>query len=165
MTHGSKTNREKRKGGRSLIVNAALTLIAFVLLAMAITSNRSQIQEVLSRRIDARLLGLAFFVYLSALLLTFLLVFACTALGLPFRLRDAMRLGISSATSSTSSSQRAGGNLSRQRSCAGSRTEKPRPSHPMVIDRALGLLGCSSWQGFPGFSHGRSPRRASIAWW
>ena len=56
---------------RNLLVNATLMAVAFTLLGLAIRKNWDQVRDVLHRNPDWRLLGLAFGVYMVAILLTF----------------------------------------------------------------------------------------------
>ena len=60
-----------RRPGLSKIVNGALVLLAFGLLALVIWRNRDQIGKVLSRPLDLRLFGLALAIYLLGAVLTF----------------------------------------------------------------------------------------------
>src|SRR5262245_22961942 len=80
--------------GRALLVNAALMVLAFALLGLAIWSNRAEIHDVFDRHIDRRLFAGACLLYLVALMITFFRWHTLVrALGLSFALRDAVRLG------------------------------------------------------------------------
>ena len=49
------------------LVNAALVALAFGLLGLVIWKNRGQIHEIFSRKLDLRLIALAFAVYFTSL--------------------------------------------------------------------------------------------------
>jgi len=151
MSDPVSTERDTRKGLRSIAVNAALTVVAFTLLGMAIASNRSQIQDVLSRKIDVRLLGLGFVVYMSALLLTFVRWYVLVrALGLPFRLRDAMRLGFIGNVFNLVIPGAVGGDVIKAAFLCREQDRKTQAVASMVIDRALGLFGLFLLAGVAG---------------
>jgi glycosyltransferase 2 family protein len=73
---------------------AVRTAVALGLLALAIRSNRAQIHDVLSRKPDYRLFGLAIALYLSGLVLSYFRWYLLVrVVQIPFRFRDAHRLG------------------------------------------------------------------------
>jgi uncharacterized membrane protein YbhN (UPF0104 family) len=151
MSDATATARDGRQRFRSILVNAALTIIALVLLGMAVASNRTQIQGVLSREIDLRLLGLAFGVYLCALLLTFVRWYVLVrALDLPFRLRDAMRLGFIGNVFNLVIPGAVGGDVIKAAFLCREQDRKTQAVASMVIDRALGLLGLFLLAGVSG---------------
>ena len=62
-----------RHPGLSKVVNGSTWSLAFGLLALVIWRNRDQIEKVLSRPLDLRLLGAgAFGIHLTAMILTFI---------------------------------------------------------------------------------------------
>src|SRR3954454_24839926 len=79
---------------RSLLINVLLMALAFVLLGFTVWKNRVQMRQVLARELDLGLFALAFAIYMAAILLTFVRWYLLVrALDLPFRIRDAIRLG------------------------------------------------------------------------
>ena len=79
---------------RSLLINAGLVAIGFTLLGLAIRSNRGKLAEVFERHVDFRLFAVAFVIYVTALMATFVRWFTLVrAVGLKFRVVDAIRLG------------------------------------------------------------------------
>jgi uncharacterized membrane protein YbhN (UPF0104 family) len=151
MSAVASTARTARRKLRSVLVNVALTIIALILLGMAVASNRSQIQGVLSREIDLRLLGLGFAIYMSALLLTFVRWYVLVrALGLPFRLRDAMRLGFIGNVFNLVIPGAVGGDVIKAAFLCREQDRKTQAVASMVIDRALGLLGLFLLAGVSG---------------
>lgn len=138
-----KANPRPRRG-RSLWLNLLLSAIAFGLLALAIYSNRREIQDVFRRQIDYRLLAAAFFIYMSGLLLTFTRWFVLfRAVDVPLGLGDAVRLGFIGNVFNLVIPGAVGGDVVK----AGFVYKKVPPDRrarglaSMVIDRLVGLLG------------------------
>lgn len=127
---------------RTLVLNAALCLVAFGLLGWAVWSNREQVRAVLSRPIDVGLFSLAFVIYMTALVLTFGRWFVLVrALGLPFRPRDALRLGFIGNTFNLVLPGGVGGDVIKAAFLCREQAKRTQAVASMVIDRALGLLG------------------------
>jgi uncharacterized membrane protein YbhN (UPF0104 family) len=128
--------------GRGILLNASLMTLAFGLLGWTIWTNRGQIAQVRDTRPDLRLFALGFGIYLAALLLTFVRWFALVrALGLPFRLADAMRLGFIGNVFNLVIPGAVGGDLIKAAFLCREQERKTLAVGSMVIDRALGLLG------------------------
>src|SRR4051812_4742038 len=86
--------KKSSKHPHRALINAFLIALAFGLLGFTIWKNRVQMREVLGRQLDLRFFALGFAIYMTAMLLTFFRWFVLVrALELPFRLRDAIRLG------------------------------------------------------------------------
>lgn len=134
-------------GARGLVVNVVLMLVAFVLLGLAIWSSRDQLRTVLVRpagtppiRVD--LLTVAFAVYLSALVATFCRWYLLVrALDLPFRVRDALRLGFIGNVFNLVVPGAVGGDVIKAAYLCREQARKTQAVSSMVIDRAVGLLG------------------------
>ncbi len=155
---------------RSFVINMFLVVVAFALLAYSIWGNRDRIREVLSQPIDYRLFVLAFGVYFLALLLTFgrwyLLV---RALDLPFRVRDALRLGFIGNVFNLVIPGAVGGDVIKAAYLCREQARKTQAVSSMVIDRALGLLGLfvlASVSGLIAYRNmGEEPRRLiGVVW-
>lgn len=140
-----------RRSVRALVVNIALTLLAFTLLAVAVYSSRTEIRKVLSRPLDPRLLSAAFAVYMLALVLTFVRwYFLVCALELPFRLRDAMRLGFIGNVFNLVIPGAVGGDVVKAAFLCREQARKTQAVASMVIDRIVGLLGLFILAGISG---------------
>lgn len=125
-----------------ILIRTALVLTAFGLLAWAIWSNRDQIREVLDERPNPALFVAALGVYLVALLATFVRWYwLVRALGLPFRLRDAMRLGFIGNVFNLVIPGSVGGDVIKAAFLAKEQERRTQAIASMVIDRLLGLLG------------------------
>ncbi|MEO6809824.1 MAG: lysylphosphatidylglycerol synthase transmembrane domain-containing protein [Isosphaeraceae bacterium] len=132
-----------RKPSRARLVNALLVALALGLLAWTIWSNRLTIQDVLDRRPDPWLFLLGFALYMTGLISTFirwrLLV---RALGLPFPVRTALRLGFIGNVFNLVIPGAVGGDLIK---AAYLFREFPRKKTQaggsIAIDRIIGLLG------------------------
>ncbi len=145
------TDRSKSSSARSLAINAVLTLVAFVLLGLAVWSNRTQIREVFERELDGRMIALAFGIYLTALMLTFLRWYVLVrALDLPFRLRDAVRLGFIGNVFNLVIPGAVGGDVIKAAFLCREQSRKTQAVASMVIDRVLGLLGLFLLAGISG---------------
>jgi uncharacterized protein (TIRG00374 family) len=131
------------KPPRSWWINLALVVLAFLLLALAVWTNRLKIQEVLERRIDWQKFVLAFGIYTLALVMTFVRwFFLVRALKLPFRIADAMRLGFIGNVYNLVIPGAVGGDLIKAGFlCKEHPENKTKAVASMVIDRGVGLLG------------------------
>ncbi len=133
------TPRPRRYGW---IVNALLVLAAFALLAWAVWGNRDQIRRVLDERPNGWLFVLALGFYLTAMVLTFVRwFFLVRALELPFRFRDALRLGFIGSVFNLVIPGAVGGDLIKAAFLAREQERRTQAIASMVIDRLLGLLG------------------------
>lgn len=127
---------------RAAAVNAALVLAAFGLLGWTVWGNRAQIRAVFAGRPDPAMFVLALGVYLVAMVLTFVRWFALVrALGLPFLLRDAIRLGFIGSVFNLLIPGAVGGDLIKAAFLAREQERRTQAIASMVIDRLLGLLG------------------------
>ena len=128
--------------GRSLLLNAGLVAVAFGLLAWAIHGNRAQIADVIARRPDIGRFGVALLLYVSALVITFVRWFVLVrALGLPFRLVDAIRLGFIGNVFNLVIPGAVGGDLIKAGFLCREQERRGLAVASMVVDRLLGLLG------------------------
>lgn len=159
------TTRPKSRW-RGVLINGILMLAAFGLLGWTIWGNRSQIREVLDARPDWRLFVGALGVLVVALLLTFVRWFVLVrALGLPFRLRDALRLGFIGNVFNLVIPGAVGGDLIKAAFLCREQERKTQAVASMVIDRAVGLLGLfvlASIAGAVGWSGARAEVRTLI---
>lgn len=127
---------------RSIVLNGVLVLVALGLLGLAVRDNQAQIRDVFSRPIDGRLFALSFLAYLMALVLTFVRWFELVrALGLPFRLRDAIRLGFIGNVFNLVIPGAVGGDVIKGVFLCREQARRTQAVATMVIDRILGLVG------------------------
>lgn len=139
------------KGARGLILNAVLAGAAFGLLGWTSWGNRDQIREVLAARPDPVLFALGLGLYLVALVLTFVRWYLLVrALGLPFRLRDALRLGFVGNVFNLVIPGAVGGDLIKAAFLCREQAKKTQAVASMVIDRGVGLLGLFLLAGIAG---------------
>lgn len=139
------------RNARTLLINVTLSAVALGLLALAIYTNRDQIARVMERPIDTRAFGLAFLVYMSAVLLTFLRWFALVrALGLPFRVVDAIRLGFIGNVFNLVIPGAVGGDVIKGAFLCREQAKKTQAVASMIIDRILGLIGLFLLAGLAG---------------
>jgi len=136
MPHPAKSSR------KSLVVNAVLVMIAFLLLGFVLWTNRQKISEVFERKLDFSLLVLAMFIYLVGLMLTFgrwyLLV---RAIEPRFRPRTTLVLGFIGNVFNLVIPGAVGGDLIKAAYLVKMHIKKTQAIASMVIDRILGLLG------------------------
>ncbi len=131
-----------RSSRASLIVNLALSLIAFWLLAWTVHRNEAKLREVWARKPDPSLFALGLALYVAALLVTFLRWHRLVrALGLPFRVRDAIRLGFIGNVFNLVIPGAVGGDVIKAGFLCREQEKKTQAVASMVIDRAVGLLG------------------------
>ncbi len=150
---------------RGLWIHAGLSAVALALLAYAVWTNRGKLAEALQGPFDGRfwrLVGLAFAVYLAALTTSFLRWFTLVrALGLPFRLRDALRLGFIGNVFNLVIPGAVGGDLIKAAFLCREQSRKTQAVASMFIDRALGLLGLFLLAGASGaFAWAEAPDQA-----
>jgi uncharacterized membrane protein YbhN (UPF0104 family) len=140
------------RAGR-LVLQALLVLVAMGLLALAIWSNRQQVREVLARPMDLPMFALALGLYLVALVVTFTRWFVLVrALDLPFRLRDALRLGAIGHIFNLVIPGAVGGDVIKGAFLCREQARRTQAVASMVIDRALGLLGLFLLAGIAGLT-------------
>ncbi len=131
------------KGSRkSLLINGLLCVLAFGLLGWTVWSNRAKIAEVRARNPDFRLIAAALSVYVTALVVTFARWHRLVmALELPFRFRDAIRLGFIGNVFNLVIPGAVGGDVIKAAFLCREQERKTQAVASMVIDRILGLLG------------------------
>ncbi len=130
------------KSSRSLIVNAVLVLIAFLLLGIVIYREREKIGEVFSRKLDLRLLALAMAIYLVGMVLTFVRWhFLVRAIEPNFKFRRTLVLGFVGNLFNLVIPGAVGGDLIKAAYLVRMRIKKTQAIASMVIDRIEGLLG------------------------
>jgi uncharacterized protein (TIRG00374 family) len=117
--------------------------LALGLLTAVLVLNRQQIREVLGRRPDARLFVLAFAFYLAGMLLAFVRwSFYVKALGLPFRVRDGLRLGfVANLYNFVVPGGPVGGDVVRAAFLCREQARKAQAIASVVLDRLVGVLG------------------------
>jgi hypothetical protein len=149
---------------RSRLALAAKVALALVLLALALYLNRRQIAQVFEREIDWRLYALGLALDVAGVLLAygrwFLMV---RALGLPFRRRDALRLGFIGTFFNVVIPGAIGGDFVKAAYLCREQPRKAPAIASVVIDRlasllALFLLACGA--GGAGLGAARSPAAA-----
>jgi glycosyltransferase 2 family protein len=145
--------------GLSKFVNGALVVVAFALLALVVWRNHDQIEKVLSRPLDLRLLGLALLVYICAMVLTFIRWFFLVRVIEPdFKLSATFVLGAIGLVFNLVIPGAVGGDLIKATYLGRMRIKRTQAIASMVIDRILGLLalfilaaiaGAVAWPGAP----------------
>ena len=136
---------------RALLINVSLIALAFGLLGYTIWKNRVQMREVLGRDLDPWLFALGFAVYMTAMLLTFFRWFLLVrALDLPFKVRDAIRLGFIGNVFNLVIPGAVGGDLIKAAYLSREQARKTQAIATMIIDRLLGLLGLFLLAGIAG---------------
>jgi uncharacterized membrane protein YbhN (UPF0104 family) len=143
---------KEKPSHRSTIINAALIAVGFTLLGLAVYSNRDKLRDVFRRPIDFRLFGLAFAVYMVALMATFVRwFFLVRAVGLKFRLLDAVKLGFIGNVFNLVVPGAVGGDVIKAVFLVRAHPRnKASAIASMVIDRLLGLAGLFVLAGVAG---------------
>ncbi len=144
---------------RSMLVNVGLVVIGFGLLGLAVWSNRDKLRQVFQRQVDFRLFALAFVIYVTALMATFVRWFTLVrAVGLKFRVVDAIRLGFIGNIFNLVIPGAVGGDVIKAVFLARAHpANKASAVASMVIDRLLGLAGLFTLAGVAGaFAFGRA---------
>jgi uncharacterized membrane protein YbhN (UPF0104 family) len=164
-------SHRKTRSARWWIVQAVLLVTALGLLALAIWSNRARISAVRAVGIAPIPMLIGFALYCLALVATFTRwYFLVRALGIPFRLGDAMRLGFIGNVYNLVIPGAVGGDLIKAAFlCKEQPGYKTRAVATMVIDRIVGLLGLfvlASLGGIGAWSEAGSTARLLImlAW-
>ncbi len=146
-------SRTARSSLRSTLVNASLALFAFGLLGLAINKNRDQVRDVLRGPLDGRLFAFGASIYLAALMITFYRWFLLVrALDIPFRVRDAFRLGFIGNVFNLVIPGGVGGDLIKAYYLCREQARKAQAIASMAIDRIVGLLGLFLLAGMMGFA-------------
>lgn len=136
---------------RSWLINAVGIVVAFGLLGLAVYNNREQVLAVLRGPLDAQLFASALVLYLAGLILTFVRWYVLVrALGIPFRLRDAIRLGFIGNVFNLVIPGAVGGDLIKALYLTREHSHKEQAIASMVIDRVVGLLGLFLLAGLMG---------------
>lgn len=117
-------------------------ILALGLLAVAVRTNRAQLREVFDRRPDFALFGLGLAAYLAGVLLAFLRWFLLVrAVDLPFRLRDALRLGFIGSLFNFVIPGAIGGDFVKAAYLCREQKRTTRPVASVIVDRLAGLEG------------------------
>ena len=144
-------SQPRRSTARTWLINGGLSAVAFGLLGVTIHSKRAELAAVLRGPLDGRLLALGFAVYLIALVLTFVRWFVLVrALGVPFRLRDAVSIGFIGNLFNLVIPGAVGGDVIKAAFLFRMGMNKTQAVASMVIDRVLGLLGLFVLAGVSG---------------
>ena len=142
---------KKKHPLRALLINLIGVALAFGLLFLAIRGQREQIREVLSHRIDGRLVALGFAIYMSGLLVTFVRWYWLVRVVEPgFRLRDAFLLGFIGNVFNVLVPGAVGGDFFKAAFLSRMRIKRTQAIASMVIDRIVGLLGLFLLAGVAG---------------
>jgi len=137
-----------RPGRASAILRVVL---AFGLLGLVIALNRDQVRSVLHRRPDGALFALGFGLYLSGLMLAFLRWYLLVrVLAMPFRVRDALRLGFIGTLFNLVIPGAVGGDVVKAAYLCREQERKAQAVATIVVDRILGLLGLFGLAGVAG---------------
>jgi uncharacterized membrane protein YbhN (UPF0104 family) len=124
-----------------LLVNAALVALAFSLLGFVIWQNREKINEVFSRRLDLRVLVIAFAIYMAGIVLTFVRWFLLVRVIEPrFTLSATLLLGFIGSVFNLVIPGAVGGDFIKAAYLVRMHIKKTQAIASMVIDRILGLL-------------------------
>jgi uncharacterized protein (TIRG00374 family) len=143
--------KQSRHPVRALLINAVLIVLAFSLLGAAIWNNRAQLREVIARGLDARIVALAFAIYMTSFLLTFVRWWRLVRVIEPgFTLHDAALLGFIGNLFNLVIPGAIGGDLIKAGFLARMRVNRAQAIASMVIDRILGLLGLFLLAGIAG---------------
>ncbi len=131
---------QSRRGGKLGL--ALKFVISLALLALVVVANRSAFEDVASRRPSLGLFTVALALYLSGVVLAFLRWYLLVrAQDLPFRVRDAMRLGWIGMLFNLVIPGAVGGDVVKGAYIAREQRHKGRAVASVVIDRLVGLLG------------------------
>ena len=139
---------------RAWVGNVLGFFIAFTLLGLAIYQNRVELAKVFAKPVDLRYFAVGLAIYVVALLITFARWYTLVrAQGLPFRFRDAVRLGFIGNIFNLVIPGAVGGDVIKAAYLGRMQPEsKPQAWASMVIDRILGLLGLFLLAGIAGLA-------------
>jgi len=136
---------------RSILINAVLVIVAFTLLGLSIWKNQGEIKKVLRGPLNGWLFLAAFVVYFTGIVLTFVRWYVLVrALDIPFRLKDALRLGFIGNIFNLVIPGAVGGDLVKAYYLCQEQARKAQAVASMVIDRILGLVGLFLLAGITG---------------
>ncbi len=136
---------------KAWLVQACLVALAFGLLFFTIWQQREEIRGIFSRPLDPTLFVLAFAVYFTGLVLTFARWYGLVrAIDLPFRFRDACRLGFIGNVFNLVIPGAVGGDLIKAAYLSKEQHRSTQAIASMVIDRLVGLLGLFLLAGVAG---------------
>ncbi|WP_152051560.1 lysylphosphatidylglycerol synthase transmembrane domain-containing protein [Tautonia marina] len=126
-----------------LIIGYVIRLaVGLGLLGLALWTNRDQIAEVLDRKINYGLFAVGFVLYFTGAVLAFLRWYVLVrALGLPFRVRDALRLGFIGLLFNMVIPGAVGGDFVKAAYLMREQSRKTQAAASVAIDRMIGLLG------------------------
>lgn len=144
---------------RSILINVFLIALAFALLSHAIWGNRTEIHRVFSRGLDYRLFALAFAIYLTGLIISFVRWYWLVRVVEPsFRLNSAILLGFVGSLFNLVIPGAVGGDLIKAGYLVKMDVKRTQAIASMVIDRIVGLLGLFILVRSPAHSCGRRSR-------
>lgn len=125
-----------------LVVNVGLIVLAFGLLGLVLNQNRDKIMEVVSRKLDLRLLAAGVLIFQASLILTYIRWYALVRVIEPrFTLRSTLLLGFIGYVFNLVIPGAVGGDLIKAAYLVRMHIRKTQAVASMVIDRILGLLG------------------------
>ncbi len=133
---------EHARRRRQRVILAIKFAVVAALLAVVVQSNRQELREALGKGVHFTQLLLALACYLGGMLLAFVRWFVLVrAVELPFRLRDALRLGFIGALFNFVIPGAIGGDFVRAAALCREQGKSTRPIATVVVDRLAGLLG------------------------
>ena len=138
----------------SRLANLVGVTLAFALLGLAIFQNRVELAKVFAKPVDLRYFAVGLAIYVGSLLLTFTRWYTLVrAQGLPFRFRDAVRLGFIGNVFNLVIPGAVGGDVIKAAYLGRMQPAmKPQAWASMVLDRILGLLGLFLLAGVAGLT-------------
>jgi uncharacterized membrane protein YbhN (UPF0104 family) len=126
-------------------------LVAFGLLALAIWTNRGQLREVGRNPIHAPYFLLGFVMYLAGVFLAYLRWYLLVrAVGLSFRIRDAVRLGLIGTMFNFVIPGAIGGDFVKAAFLCREQSKRAKPIASIIVDRIVGLIGLFLIAGIAG---------------
>lgn len=146
-----------KRSARLLIGYLVRLGLGLGLLGLVLWTNREQIGEVLERRPNFGLFAVGFGLYFIGVILAFIRWYILVrALGLPFRIRDAIRLGFIGLLFNMVVPGAVGGDFVKAAYLMKEQSRKTQAAASVAIDRLIGLLGmfllavvvgAFAWQG------------------
>ena len=125
-----------------LLLRASLCGMGLGLLANVLWANRDSFQEVLGHQSDLRYLALAYLLCLMGLTSTFVRWYVVVrSQGLPFRLRDAVKIGFIGNAVDLIVPGQVGGDVLKAAYLCREQSRKTRAIASIMIDRLIGVLG------------------------
>jgi glycosyltransferase 2 family protein len=136
------TAESPKRSHVGLIVNVGLIVLAFGLLGVVLNQNRDKILQVLSHKLDLRLLAVGVLIFQASLVLTYIRWYALVRVIEPrFTLRATLLLGFIGYVFNLVIPGAVGGDLIKAAYLVRMHIRKTQAVASMVIDRILGLLG------------------------